>query len=72
MTMSRAGGLLDVLTSLSDCRQRTVGKDGTVFWGFRVCIGLDCGTNFTDVFSWACLCDVFVGFCVLGFCRLSS
>ena len=39
MTMLRAGGLLDVLTPLSDCRQESVEKMARRILGFRICIG---------------------------------
>ena len=39
MTMLRAGGLLDVLTPLSDCRQEPVEKMDRRISGVRICIG---------------------------------
>lgn len=52
MTMSRAGGLLEVLTPLSDCRQKIRRSDGTEkFGGFVVVLDLICGTNFAGIVS---------------------
>ena len=39
MTMLQAGGLLNVLTPLSDCRQESVEKMERRILGFRICIG---------------------------------
>ena len=51
MTMLRVGGLLDVLTPLSDCKQESVGKMDRRIWGFRIFVGWISTT----------------GFCVVGF-----
>ena len=71
MTMLRAGGLLDVLTPLSDCRQEPVEKMNGEFGGFRICIGFGpcSGTTFTaycfpgmslqrDFVLWVFVCSV--------------
>ena len=39
MTMLRAGGLLDVLTPLSDCRQESFEKMERIILWIRICIG---------------------------------
>ena len=54
MTMLRAGGLLDVLTPLSDCRQESVEK-------------MERRNSGVSYMYWICTTGFgVVGFCVLG------
>ena len=55
MTMLRAGGLLDVLTSLSDCRHETVERimEHGEFRGFCICVGWISTTRFV---LWVFIC----------------
>ena len=56
MTMLRAGGLLDVLTPLSDCRQEIRRKDGTENFGGFVYV-LD-GFPQRDFVLWVFMCSI--------------
>ena len=68
MAMLRAGGLLDVLTPLYDCRQESVEKMERSIWGFRICTGFGLAVQPLPHMLLFSGYVTTTDFCVVGFC----